>query len=51
MTETTGTGEPPSEAPIAPPPGEGNYEDVSGGDTSPQSGAPSAAEDEQEESA
>ncbi len=41
--ETTGN-EQPAEAPITPPPDEGNYEDVSGGETTPQSGAGSAAE-------
>jgi hypothetical protein len=46
MSETTGTGDKPSEAPITPPaPGEAGYEDVSGGETTPQSGAGSAAED------
>ena len=45
MAETTGTGEEPSEAPITPSPGEGGYEDVSGGETTPPSGAGSAAED------
>lgn len=49
MAETTGTGEQPSEPPITPPPGEGNYEDVSGGETTPQSGAPGAAEDDDQE--
>ena len=48
MAETTGTGDEPSEAPITPP-GEGNYEDVSGGETSPQSGAGSAAETDPED--
>ena len=47
MTETTGTDGAPSVAPITPPPDEGNYEDVSGGETSPQSGAPEAAEEEE----
>ena len=46
MAETTGTGDQPSESPITPPPGEGNYEDVSGEETSPQSGAGSAAEND-----
>ncbi len=46
MTETTGTGKGASEPPITPP-DEGNYEDVSGGDTTPQSGAPEAAEDQE----
>jgi hypothetical protein len=47
MDETKGTESAPSEAPITPPPGEGNYEDVSGGDTTPQSGAPETAEEEE----
>ena len=51
MQETTGTGSEPSEAPITPPPGEGNYEDVSGGETTPQSGAGEAAEDTEEDTA
>ena len=46
MAEITGTGDEPSEAPITPPPGEGNYEDVSGGETSPQSGAGAAADED-----
>ena len=45
--ETKGIDGAPSEAPITPPPDEGNYEDVSGGETSPPSGAPAAAEDEE----
>jgi hypothetical protein len=45
MSETTGTDAKPSEAPITPPPGEGPYEDVSGGETTPPSGAPSIAEE------
>ncbi len=47
MDETKGTESAPPEAPITPPPGEGNYEDVSGGDTTPQSGAPEAADDKE----
>ena len=47
MTETTGTDSAPSEAPITPPDDAG-YEGVSGGETSPPSGAPEAADDEQE---
>ena len=46
MDETTGTDSAPSEAPISPAPDEGNYEDVSGGETTPPSGAPEVAEDE-----
>ena len=49
MDETTGTDSAPSEAPITPPADEGNYEDVSGGDTTPPSGAPEAAEKEDED--
>jgi hypothetical protein len=51
MTETTGTDRAPSEAPITPPPpGEqGGYEDVSGGETSPPSGAPAEAEEKAED--
>ena len=47
MDETKGTDSAPSEAPVTPP-DEGNYEDVSAGETSPQSGAPEAAEEESE---
>ncbi len=39
MTETTGTDSAPAEAPITPPE-EGGYESVSGGETTPPSGAP-----------
>ena len=45
MDEVKGT-DAPSEAPISPQPDEGNYEDVSGGDTTPPSGAPETAEKE-----
>jgi hypothetical protein len=48
MDETKGDDQAPSESPTAPP-GEGNYEDVSGGETSPQSGAPEAAEEQENE--
>jgi len=48
MSETTGTGSEPSEPPITPP-AEGPYEDVSGGETSPQSGAGSAADDDDDQ--
>ena len=48
MTETSGTESTPPEAPITPP-DEGGYEDVSGGETSPQSGAPGAADDDDQE--
>jgi hypothetical protein len=46
MSETTGTGDQPSEAPITPPAGNGNDEDASGADTTPRSGA--GADDDQE---
>ncbi len=46
MDETKGTESAPSEAPVTPSPDESGYEDVSGGETSPQSGAPEAAEEE-----
>ena len=49
MDETTGTDDAPSEAPITPPPDEGNYEDVSGGETTPPSGAPETAESEEDD--
>ena len=48
MDETKGTDGAPSEAPISPPPDEGNYEDVSGGETTPPSGAPETAENDKE---
>jgi hypothetical protein len=47
MDETKGNDSTPSESPVTPPE-EGNYEDVSGGETTPQSGAPEAAEEESE---
>ena len=50
MTETTGSDKAPSEAPITPPPDDAGHEDVSGGETSPQSGAPEAAEESDKES-
>jgi hypothetical protein len=46
--ETTGTESDPPESPITPPPDEGNYEDVSGGETTPPSGAPEAVEEDRE---
>lgn len=46
MDETRSTDSAPSEGPITAPPDEGNYEDVSGGETTPQTGAPLAAEEE-----
>ena len=51
MTETTGTDKEPSEAPITPSPDQGNYEDVSGGETTPPSGAGSEAEGAEEDDA
>ena len=45
MSETNGTDQP-SEEPATPSPEEGNYEGVSGGETTPQSGAPETAEKE-----
>jgi len=45
MDETKGNDGAPSEAPIAPPPDEG-YEDVSGGETTPPSGAPETADED-----
>jgi hypothetical protein len=48
MNETTGTDSAPSEAPITPP-DEGGYEGVSGGETTPPSGAPETAESEEED--
>jgi hypothetical protein len=47
MTETSGTESTPPEAPVTPPE-EGGYEDVSGGETTPPSGAPETAEQEDE---
>ena len=47
MDETKGTDGAPSEAPITPPPDEGNYEDVSGGETTPPSGAPEILEEQE----
>jgi hypothetical protein len=46
--ETTGTDQP-SEAPISPTPDEGPYEGVSGGETTPPSGAPETAEEESDD--
>ena len=46
--ETTGHETAPPEAPITPP-DEGNYEDVSGGETTPPSGAPDAAENDDDQ--
>jgi hypothetical protein len=47
--ETTGTSEDPPETPITPPPDEAGYESVSGKDTTPPSGAPETAEQEDEQ--
>lgn len=47
MDETKGDEKSPSESPVTPP-DEGNYEGVSGGETTPQTGAPDAATEEQE---
>ena len=49
MDENKGTEDAPSEAPVTPSPDEAGHEDVSGGDTTPQSGAPQAAEEEADE--
>ena len=46
MSETEGTESAPSEAPVTPSPDETGHEDVSGGETTPQSGAPEAAEED-----
>ena len=45
MTETSGTESTPPEAPVSPPDDAG-YEDVSGGENTPPSGAPETAEEE-----
>ncbi len=47
MDETKGTDSAPSEGPISPAEDVG-HEDVSGGETTPQSGAPEAAEEEED---
>jgi hypothetical protein len=44
--ETTGTDPAPSEAPISPSENEEGHEAVTGGETTPPSGAPESAEDE-----
>ncbi len=49
MTETTGTDKSPSEGPITPPQEDAGHGGVSGGETSPQSGAGSAAETEEDD--
>ena len=48
MDETKGTDSAPSEAAVTPEPDETGHESVSGGETTPQSGAPEAAEEENE---
>ena len=45
MTETTGTDKAPSEAPITPSEEDAGHGGVSGGETSPQSGAPETADE------
>lgn len=49
MDETKGNDTAPSEAPVTPAPDETGHEAVTGGETTPQSGAPEAAEEEQGE--
>ena len=46
MDETKGTDSAPSEAPITPAPDEAGHEGVSGGETTPPSGAPEEVEGE-----
>ena len=48
MDETKGTEDTPPEAPVTPSADEAGHEDISGGDTTPQSGAPEAAEEDSE---
>ena len=50
MDDTKGTDSAPSEAPASPTPDEVGHEDVSGGDTTPPSGAPSEVADREQES-
>jgi hypothetical protein len=47
--ETTGPDPSPAEEQATPTPGEEGYESVSGGETTPPSGAPETAESEQED--
>jgi len=47
--ETQGTDSAPSEAPTGPTPDEAGHEDVSGGETTPPSGAPGEAAEETSE--
>ena len=49
MDENKGTDSSPSEAPVSPTPDEVGHEDVSGGETTPQSGAPSEVAEEASE--
>ncbi|HEV2061838.1 MAG TPA: hypothetical protein VGR12_03215 [Solirubrobacteraceae bacterium] len=50
MDETKGNESAPSEAPVTPTPEEeGGYEDVSGGETTPPSGAPEEVAEEDSE--
>ena len=44
--DTKRTESAPPEAPVTPSPDEAGHEDVSGGETTPQSGAPEAAEED-----
>ena len=48
MDETKGTDSAPSEAPVTPEPDEQGHEAVTGGETTPPSGAPEAAEEDSE---
>ncbi len=47
MDETKGTDSAPSEAPVSPSADEAGHEDVSGGETTPPSGAPDEAAEEE----
>ena len=49
MDETKGTESAPSEAPVSPTPDEHGHEDVSGGETTPPSGAPDEVAEEDDE--
>ncbi len=49
MDDKKGTDSAPSEAPVSPTPDEVGYEDVSGGETTPQSGAPEEVAEEDTE--
>ncbi|MDQ3740009.1 MAG: hypothetical protein M3320_06200 [Actinomycetota bacterium] len=50
MDDTKGTDSAPSEAPVSPTPDEVGHEDVSGGETTPPSGAPSEVAEEESQS-